>query len=262
MKRVISTILLITTIIALFAFQSVVLAQDAVTTPDADNTVEIDLNEVGEGVENLAEGAVAVTEDAANTVTTLATDLTNRLLYTPESVILRVIFVLAGALLLLLGWRVYDELIILIGILVGAMMALAAVGETTFVVQAAAMLIGGLIGGLLAYFLYAVAVFFIGAYIGMVLLVAVASLLEITPVSAIALLIAAIAGGILMLALSFQFAIFISAFVGAQLLVLGLGLPSEWFLLLVILGIIVQLGAARYTGFDYRRRPRRRWRIS
>jgi hypothetical protein len=125
--------------------------------------------------------------------------------------------------------------------------------------EVAALLIGGFIGALMAMFLYYIAVFIVGMYVGVLVIATFANLLGATPLSPIVILIGAVLGGFILLALSAEFVIFISALVGAQMLATGFGLPSEWMLLFAIIGMIVQFSAIRVYNIDLRRRPRRRW---
>jgi hypothetical protein len=116
------------------------------------------------------------------------------------------------------------------------------------------MAIGGLVGALVSIFLYHVAVFIIGAYIGILLTGSIAAALSLTPVSPLALLIGAIIGGLILLALSFEFLVLLSAVVGAQMLSLGLGLDAIWTFVFALIGIVAQLGLMRAYKYDFRRR--------
>jgi len=107
-------------------------------------------------------------------------------------------------------------------------------------------------------FLYYLAVFVIGAYVGVLLTNSAAVAFSLTPVSGLALLIGAVIGGIVLLSLSFEFLVLLSSIVGAQMLSLGLGLDAVWTLIFAIAGIIIQFGLMRSFNYDFRRRPRRR----
>jgi hypothetical protein len=239
-------------LIALLVFSGIAGAQEVPTPPgdDENTTIEIDVDAVAEGAVGLAESAAEVSAGALQ-------DFLARLAEVPQNDAARVLLVIGGVVLLIAGWRIYEFIIVLAGLLMGASVGLALVGESEMLIQAAALLIGGLIGAALAVFLYYVAVFLIGAYIGIILTGAIAVALGVDPVSSLVILIGAIVGGLLLLALSMELLILLSALVGAQLLSLGLGLGPEWTLIFAVLGVIVQLIAARSFGYDIRRRPRR-----
>jgi hypothetical protein len=213
-------------------------------------TIEIDVPEVAEGVVDVTTTVVEGTADTIN-------NFLDRLINTPRSDVARLLLVVGGAILLIVGWRIYDFIILLAGFLIGASVGVSLVDPANTLLQIAGLLIGGVIGLVLAALLYYVAIFFIGAYLGVALTSAAAVALELTPVSPLVLLVMAIVGGLLMLALSFEFLVLLSALVGAQMLSLGLGLGPLWTLVLFIVGVIIQLVATRYSGRVIRRRPAR-----
>jgi hypothetical protein len=100
------------------------------------------------------------------------------------------------------------------------------------------------------------AVFLIGAYIGIVLTDAIGVALGTATVSSLVLLIGAIIGGMVLLGLSFEFLVVISAVVGAQMLALGLALEPVWIIIFAIVGVIVQIAVMRNANYDFRRRRR------
>ena len=210
----------------------------------------------GSTLEQTARDAVDITEDIAQATARTLQDFLDQITITPESDALRLLLIVAGALLLVAGWRISQFIIIITGMAVGAILAVTLVGEAEGIMPLVALIIGGLLGAGLAALLYTVAVFFIGAYIGLVLVNAAASVLGVDQVSAVALLIGAAIGGVLLLGLSFQLLVLLSAVVGAQMLTQGLDLASEWTLLLAIGGILIQLIAIRTFHIDIRRRPR------
>lgn len=203
---------------------------------------------------DVVESAVEATENTVDT----ATNFVSRFLSAPTSDIARVLLIIGGIVLLVAGWRIYEFIILLSGILIGATFTAALVPDGNAVAVIAALIIGGVAGALLSVFVYYVAVFLNGAYVGIILTGGIARLLSLEPVSGLALVIGALIGGLMLLALSFELLIVLSALVGAQLLVLGLGLTTIWTLVFAILGIIIQLAAARAFGVDIRRRPTRR----
>ncbi|MCC6616367.1 MAG: hypothetical protein IT320_23035 [Anaerolineae bacterium] len=204
----------------------------------------------------VAEDAVDLTVDAAETTVTVVQDLLNRIAQPPSSDLARVLFVIGGIVLLLAGWRVYDFIIVLAGAVVGGTIATALVGGDSAVVDLAAFIIGALLGAGLAIAFYYAAVLLIGAYVGIVLITALYAALGSTPASDIVLLLGAVVGAVIMLALSFEFLVLFSALLGAQLLVYGLGLDTIWILLLALAGAVIQFGLTRTFHYEIRRRPR------
>jgi hypothetical protein len=207
--------------------------------------------------EELAGGLVNTTESVTEGISQRASTILDRVLVTPRSAIIRALLIVGGLLLLVAGWRIYDYIIVIAGIVIGATVALSLVTTTDTLVNIGAMVIGGLIGALVGVFLYYVAVFFVGAYFGIVLTGAIVDALSTTEPSSVVLLIGGILGGLILLGLSFEFLVLISALVGAQMLALGLGLSAIWTLVFAIIGVIVQLMMMRRFNYAFRRRPRR-----
>jgi hypothetical protein len=215
-------------------------------------------------VEQTAGDIVDFTTQTAQVTANTLEDFINRLIQTPKSDVARVLLIIGGVLLLVAGWRIYDFVTLVAGFLIGAMIALSLVVTDNTLITIAAILLGGLIGAALGYFLYYIAVFLIGAYIGVVVTSGLAFQFALGPVNPVVLLIGALIGGLVLIGLSFQFLILLSALVGAQMLSLGLGLAPVWTLILAAVGVIVQLALARAYNYDWRRRPRRvyLWRRS
>ena len=181
-----------------------------------------------------AEDIISLTEDTAEGTLATVEDFLNRLVTPPEGEVTRLLMLFGGVILLVLGWRIYEYIILISGVL----------GWRIYEC-------------ILSILLYYVAVFIIGAYTGMVLTAAIAGALNLTPISALALLIAAIVGGLILLGLSMELLAFVSAVVGAQMIALALDLTDEWIIILAFVGIVLQLGIARLSGTSIRRRPRR-----
>ncbi|MBI5670973.1 MAG: hypothetical protein HZC41_23515 [Chloroflexi bacterium] len=173
---------------------------------------------------------------------------------------LRVLYIIAGALLLLLGWRIADFVVGLAGFVIGAGIGMSLVPPGNEALTLVALVAGGLLGAVLAVALQYVAIFLVGAYLGAVLTAQLWAALAVTPVPTLALLIGAVIGGLVLLALSFQFLVIVSAAIGALLIGMALGLPLLWTVLLFVLGLIVQVALARFSGTPvvYRRVYRRR----
>jgi hypothetical protein len=220
-------------------------------TPDTDITID---------VERAAENVVGLSEDIARTTVGTLTDILEQILVAPRSQAARILLVLGGVLLLLAGWRIYEFVIIIAGILIGASIGSAVFADSDQFLQIIGFVLGGFLGAVLAALLYYVAVFFIGAYVGVVLTAAIAASLGYEQLHPLIILLAAIIGGVILLGLSSELLIFLAALVGAQMVTLGLGLEPLWMwtLLLTLLGIILQVMLARSAGYDIRRPPRRR----
>jgi hypothetical protein len=207
--------------------------------------------------DEVAGSIVESTENLAENTVDAFSGILDRLLVTPRSALVRALLIVGGILLLVAGWRIYDYIVVIAGIVVGATIALSLVTTDNTLVAIGAMIIGGLIGALLGVFLYYAAVFVIGAYIGIVLTGAIIDAVSTTPPSPVLLLIGAVVGGLLLIGLSFEFLVLLSSLVGAQMLALGLGLPLIWTLIFAIIGMIVQFMLMRRYNYSFRRRPRR-----
>ena len=235
-------------ILALVLLMSTVvgMAQDAVPTSVPDDAVE----------ETAGDIVQFTTQTAVSTANTLE-GFIDRLTQTPKSDFARILLIIGGVVLLVAGWRIYDVVTLVAGFLIGALIALSLLNTDNTLITIAGILVGGLIGAALGYFMFMVAIALIGAYLGIVVANGIAFQLSLAPINPIVLLIAAILGALVMVGLSFQFLILLSALVGAQMLTLGLGLTPIWTLIFAAIGILVQIGLARAYNFDWRTRPRR-----
>lgn len=208
--------------------------------------------------EATAEQLITITGDAAQTISTGLESLLQELRAIPQSEVTQVVLLLGGVVLLLIGWRIYNFIIILSGALIGASLAVSLVSADGTGIQIAALLIGLVLGGVLAALLYYVAVALIGAYIGAVVTTEIAVALSLTPISIWAVVVGAILGAIILVGLSFELLVLYASIVGAQMITLALGLPAYATLALVILGVLLQITLVRRFGYDVRRRPSRR----
>ena len=204
--------------------------------------------------EEVADDLVDITVDAGQSTVSLVEDFVARLTTAPKSDVARILLIVFGVLLLLAGWRIYDYIALIAGFVVGALVAMSLVNTDDQLVTLLVALIGGVIGGALGAFLYYVAVFLVGVYVGVVLTNGLAAMLGLLPVSPLVLLMGGVIGGLIMVALSFELLILFSALVGAQMVTLALGLPPLWTLVLAVIGVIIQLGLARSFRYDWRRR--------
>lgn len=225
----------------LIASMGVVSAQEATPIPNP--------NAAEDTAQDIVDLTVASAESAATTLEAFI----NRLTTTPRSDVVRVLMFIGGVVLLVMGWRVYDYIVLIAGFVIGAMVGGSLFTIDNTLMTLAAILIGGIIGAGISYFLYYGAVFLIGAYIGIALTNALAISLSLTPVSAVALLLGGLIGGVVLVGLSFEFLILLSALVGAQLLTLSLSLTPIWTLAFTLAGIVMQVGLIRSFGYDFRR---------
>ena len=205
-------------------------------------------------MEEVAEDIVEATSEAAEATAGTIENFLDQLLQQPRTSVVRVLLLIGGIILLLAGWRIHEFIVLIAGFLIGAAVATSLVISDNAIIEIIVMLIGGLIGAALSALVYYLAVFLIGAYIGMALTGGLAAALTLTPVSALALLIGGLVGGLVLVGLSFQFIILLSALVGAQMVTLSLGLETLWTVILAIIGIIVQLGLVRAFRYEFPRR--------
>ncbi|MBC7814507.1 MAG: DUF4203 domain-containing protein, partial [Burkholderiales bacterium] len=132
---------------------------------------------------------------------------------------LRVIYIVAGVVLLLVGWRVYDLAVALVGFLVGAGIGVSLLGGNENQTIALAGLVGGgIIGAVLAVALQYVAVFLIGAYVGVLLTTNVFFALTERALDPVFMIIAGVVGGLVMLGMYFYIAVMVTSAVGAVVL--------------------------------------------
>lgn len=211
-----------------------------------------------EEAEAAAEQIIDITGDAAQAISEQFENALQALRDIPQSEYTPILLLVGGVILLLVGWRIYNFIIILSGALIGAAIAVSAVSPDGTGIQLAAMVIGLVLGGVLAAALYYVAVALIGGYIGAVLTSELALALGLTPISIWVIVIGAIIGAIILVGLSFELLVLYASIVGAQMITLALGLPPFATLALVALGVFLQIMLARRFGYDVRRRPSRR----
>lgn len=230
-----------------------VLAQqpEPMGTPDTSFGFDLD-------VEEAASDVVGLSEEIALSTAGTVSNILEQILVSPQNQMARYVLIAGGILLMLAGWRIYEFVIIISGILIGATLGSAIFANSDPVMQVAGFVIGGFLGAVLSALLYYVAVFFIGAYVGVILAASIATTLGYEQVHPILLIFAALVGGVILLGLSFQLLIFLAALVGGQMLALGLGLGPAWTLLFTIVGVLIQIMMARQAGYDIRRPPRRR----
>ncbi|MGQ9851603.1 MAG: hypothetical protein ACUVSU_16295, partial [Aggregatilineaceae bacterium] len=128
--------------------------------------------------------------------------------------------------------------IMLVGFIVGAIMGYGlGVEEGGKLLGILSLLVGGWLGGILAWFLHLLTLFLIGAFYGAILLGALVDW------ETWVLILGGLLGGLLLLALSQLLIVLITAGTGAILFGgLGLGASNTVILVLFVLGVLVQYG--------------------
>lgn len=211
-----------------------------------------------EEAEATAGQIIDITGNAAQAISEQLENALQALRDIPQSEFTPIILLVGGVILLLVGWRIYNFIILLSGALIGASIAVTAVSPDGTGIQIAALVIGFVLGGVLAAALYYVAVALIGGYIGAVLTGELALALGLAPISIWAIVIGALIGALILVGLSFELLVLYASIVGAQMITLALGLPPLATLALVALGVFLQIMLARRFGYEVRRRPSRR----
>ncbi len=164
----------------------------------------------------------------------------------------RVVYILLGALLLLFGARIYSGAVVIYGALIGAPILASIVGAENTVLWIVALVAGGLVGAIIAYF---AAGFLIGAFIGIMLANEIWLFLANSNPPPLLLMIAAIVGAIIMWRAVDTVLIFASALIGAIMVVQGLNLDPRilWIIVLFLIGSAVQwVTRARVVATDLR----------
>jgi hypothetical protein len=167
----------------------------------------------------------------------------------------RLLYIVAGVLLLVMGWRAYKVALGVIGFAIGSGVGASIVsnaGGGPALVLMASLLVG-IIASMLAVFAYYVAVVIFGGYVGVLLTGLVLPMLGITAepsTNLLFLIVGAVLGGALALALSFELVVVLTSYLGAVMLAAGLRLTAQpnglvWVAALFILGVVVQIAVAR-----------------
>ena len=174
---------------------------------------------------------------------------------------IRIVLGLLGLALLLVGFALYELFIQIIGFLIGGVLgALAGLllgndSDLNWLWMLIGFLLGGGIGAALAIFLTYLAVFISGAFWGAAITSAVwMSAFESFP-EVWAVIIGALVGGCVLILLFRFWITALTAAIGAALFGASLGLEPVWWLLLFVVGMAVQYGAAALLGKSEQVRP-------
>jgi hypothetical protein len=170
--------------------------------------------------------------------------------------LLRVIYIGAGAVLLLAGWSAYRLALSLAGFAVGASFGASLTAQYGAVSSLIVTVALGMLGGALAYYVYLLAVAAVGGFVGLYvtgqIVVAFSLTLSQWPLQAV-YATGVIVGAGLALALAVELTVILTSAVGAVMLAGGTGLINGrfgalWTLVLFAMGVAVQIGIARARG--------------
>ncbi|KPK94250.1 MAG: hypothetical protein AMJ88_04995 [Anaerolineae bacterium SM23_ 63] len=168
----------------------------------------------------------------------------------PMNEILRGGAVLAGLVLLVIGWKIYRFVVTFPGFLVGAVfgawLGYRLSGELYWALFG--LILGGVIGAWLARVVHDIAVFAVGAIGGLYVLYNLWGFFaEGSPEPLIGGL-SAIFGGLILLVLSRHWMVFLSSAIGATMLIWGIQGNTFVIPILFVLGIILQYWISKVVG--------------
>jgi hypothetical protein len=168
----------------------------------------------------------------------------------PMDEVLRGGAVLAGLVLLVIGWKIYRFVVTFPGFLVGAVLGAwlghRLSGELHWAILG--LILGGLIGAWLARVVHDIAVFVVGAMGGLYILYNLwGGFAEDSPTPLIGGL-SAIIGGLTLLVLSRHWMVFLSSAIGATMVIWGLQGNPFVIPVLFLTGIVVQYWMSRVVG--------------
>jgi hypothetical protein len=168
----------------------------------------------------------------------------------PMDEVLRWGAVLAGLVLLIIGWKIYRLVVTFPGFLVGAVLGAwlghRLSGELHWAILG--LVLGGLIGAWLARVVHDIAVFGVGAMGGLYVLYNLWGFFaEGSPMPLVGGL-SAILGGLTLLVLSRHWMVFLSSLIGATMVIWGVQGSPFVIPILFLFGIIVQYWISRVVG--------------
>jgi len=168
----------------------------------------------------------------------------------PMNEVLRGGAVLAGLLLLVMGWKIYRFVVTFPGFLVGAVFGAwlghRLAGELHWALLG--LVLGGLIGAWLARVVHDIAVFVVGAIGGLYVLYTLWGFFAAGSPTPLIGGLSAIFGGLTLLVLSRHWMVFLSSAIGATMVIWGIRGNPFVIPILFLFGIIVQYWISRVVG--------------
>jgi len=168
----------------------------------------------------------------------------------PAQRVLSVVAMLAGFLLLVVGWKIYRLVVVLPGFLIGAVLG-AWLGQRLseyFSLIIIGLALGGLIGIWLAQVVHNFALFVIGAVGGVYILNSLWSLLLESSPPIYIVIISGIIGGIALLTLYKHWMVILSSAIGAVMFGWGIQGSVGLVVVLFLVGVVVQYSVLRSKG--------------
>jgi hypothetical protein len=166
--------------------------------------------------------------------------------------VLRLLALIGGLILLLIGWKIYRAVIALPGFLIGAALGVQ-LGHSLYESGAVALvglIVGGLLGALLTLALHDMAVFGVGAVGGIFITRSLWEAFADTPVSTLAIILGAIVGGLALFAMSKLWMMVLSAAIGATMIAWGVQDGLSVMAALFLVGLAVQYLLSRVLRED------------
>jgi hypothetical protein len=163
-----------------------------------------------------------------------------------------------GLLFLLAGFAIYEFMLKVLGFFTGAALGVAAgylAGDGETIPTLIGLVLGGLVGAGLALFLAYLGIFLAGGWGGAMLASSLWAWLFNDYPPDLVWIAGGIIGGIILVALYKLWIVAMTSALGAFLVVVSLDLGIFWWVLLLVLGIVVQNSAAKRSGKAHKVRP-------
>ncbi|MEO0560996.1 MAG: hypothetical protein AAF125_02710 [Chloroflexota bacterium] len=191
--------------------------------------------------------------DAANTQISLVNPFTGAGI---TVTVLRVIYIVGGLILLFAGWSAYRLALGVAGFVVGSSIGAGLVTGAGTALSLTVTIACGIIGGLIATFVYLLAVALVGGYVGLLVTAQAVALLDLQTGQGPRILIfgaGMVIGAVAALALAVELTIILTSAFGAVMVAGGTGLLNGqfgglWALLLFVVGVVAQMQVARSRG--------------
>lgn len=170
----------------------------------------------------------------------------------PAQGILRVVAILGGLILAMVGWKIYRFVVALPGFFIGAALG-AQIGhhiDQGGFFSIIGFILGGIVGTLLTLALHDLAVFVIGSIGGAFIAVSLWGLISNAPSPLFLKVVGGIIGGLILLAMAKLWMMLLSSAIGATMFSWGVHGGVTVALVLMVVGVVVQYGLARSMGED------------